>query len=330
MHSHRSPRRRSLLLAGGASAAVAGFVLRPVLAADRPNGPMKIVVPYPPGGFNDTLGRLVAKKLADAWNVAALVENRPGAGTAIGTHAVATAPADGNTLLVIQFPFAANPWLYKLQYDSERDFAPIVLAGRSPMVLVAYAGSPYRNVADVIQAARNKLATINYGSSGSGSSNHLAMVLFENQAGIRMNQVPYKGSTPLMTDLSGGHVELAMDLLPQVLPFIQSGKARPLLIASTRRSPLLPDTPTSAEAGVSGYEVSSWHGFVAPAATPQPVIDALNKELNAILTQDDVKQAFAAQGVTPDGGTPAQFREFIAGQMTTWKRVIQQYHITAE
>ena len=240
--------RRALMLAAGAAALVALWV-GPAHASDYPSGPLRIVVPYPAGGFNDTLGRLVAKQLSAAWKVSAVVDNKPGAGTVIGTQAVATAPADGQTLLVVQFPFASNPWLYKLPYDTERSFAPVILAGRSPMVLVTHAGSPYRSVADVMGAARAKPGHISYGTSGAGSSNHLAMVLFESQAGVRMNAVPYKGSAPLMTDLSGGHVGLAVDLLPQVLPFLQAGKARALAIASQRRSPCFrtcPPRPKSA------------------------------------------------------------------------------------
>ena len=321
--------RRALTLAAGA-ATLAGPWITTARATDYPGGPLRIVVPYPAGGFNDTLGRLVAKQLSAAWKVSAVVDNKPGAGTVIGTQAVATAPADGQTLLVIQFPFATNPWLYKLPYDSERAFAPVILAGRSPMVLVTHAGSSYRSAADVMAAARANPGNINYGTSGAGSSNHLAMVLFESQAGVRMNPVPYKGSAPLMTDLAGGHVGLAVDLLPQVLPFIQSGKARALTIASQRRSPLLPDVPTAAEVGLPGYEVSSWHGLVAPAGTPQPALDKLNREINRILTEDEVQRAFAAQGVTPDGGSPAVLRDFIASQMALWKRVIQQHGIKAE
>ncbi len=329
MATEVSRSRRALTLAAGAAALTSAWSA-PACAADYPSGPLRIVVPYPAGGFNDTLGRLVAKHLSAAWKVSAVVDNKPGAGTMIGTQAVATAPADGQTLLVIQFPFAANPWLYKLPYDTERAFAPVILAGRSPMVLVTHSGSPYRNVADVRAAARANPGKISYGTSGAGSSNHLAMVLFESQAGVQMNSVPYKGSAPLMTDLAGGHVGLAVDLLPQVLPFIQAGKARALAIASQRRSALLPDVPTAAEIGLPGYEVSSWHGFVVPSGTPQPVIDKLNREINRILADDEVQRVFAAQGVTPDGGSPAVLRDFIANQMALWKRVIDQHGIKAE
>ena len=324
-------RRRALLAAAVGTLALA-FIAGAARAQDSyPAKPIRIVVPYPAGGFNDTLGRLVANKLSAAWKQPVIVDNKPGGGTVIGTQAAAAAPADGYTLLVVQFPFAANPWLYKsLPYDSAKAFAPVVLAGRSPMLIVSHAAGPLRTLGDVLATAKAKPGVLNYGSSGSGSSNHLAMALFESVSGTRMTQVPYKGSTPLLTDLAGGQVDLAVDLLPHALPFIQSGKVRALAIASTKRSPLMPELPTAAEAGVPGYEVSSWHGFVVPAGTPQPVIDKLNREMNTIFAMDDVKKVFAQQGVVPDGGTPAQFQRFIDSQMALWKKVVQDGRITAE
>eukprot|EP01136_Pigoraptor_vietnamica_P010764 Opistho-1_new@3423 len=274
-------------------------------AQDYPSKPVRIVVPYPPGGFNDTLGRLAAKHMGTLWKQAVIVDNKAGAGTMIGSKEVALSPPDGYTILVVQFPFAANPWLYKnIAYDTQKAFAPVLLAGRSPMLLVTHSGSPYRTLGDVVAAAKAKPRQLNYGSSGAGSSNHLAMALFETASGTQMNQVPYKGSTPMLTDLAGGQFDVAVDLLPHVMPFLQSGKVRPLALAAARRSPLMPDLPTAAEAGVAGYEVSSWHGFVVPAGTPQPVIDKLNRDLNQMLATEEVKKAFALQGVVPDGGTP--------------------------
>lgn len=301
-------------------------------AADAyPAKPVRIVVPYPPGGFNDTLGRLAARKLGAAWHQSVIVDNRPGAGTMIGTQDVARAAADGHTLLVVQFPFAANPWLYpRIAYDTRKDFAPLMLAGRSPMLLVTHAKSEIRSVADLIAAAKAKPDTMTYGSSGAGSSNHLAMALFESATGTRMRQVPYKGSTPMLTDLAGAQFDVAVDLLPHVMPFMQTGRVRPLAIAAPTRVALLPDVPTAAEAGVEGYEVVSWHGFVAPTGTPTAVVDKLNADLNQMLKDDEVRQAFAAQGVTPDGGTPAQFHDFIESQMTLWKRVVDERQITVD
>lgn len=304
-----------------ASSAAAGF----------PSKPVRIVVPYPTGGFNDTLGRLAANQLSRLWKQPVVVENKPGGGTVIGTQAVATAAPDGHTLLVIQFPFAANPWLYKsLPYDSEKAFAPVVLAGRSPMLLVTHAHSPLQSLGDVLAKARSRPDNLNYGSSGPGSSNHLAMAHFEAMAGVQLMQVPYKGSTPLLTDLAGGQIELAFDALPHVLPFIQSGKLRAIAIANAKRSPLMPELPTVGEAGLPNYEVSSWHGFVVPAGTPADVVERLNRDINTVLALAEVKKIFEQQGVVPDGGSTAQFKAFIDGQTALWKKVIVQGRITAD
>jgi tripartite-type tricarboxylate transporter receptor subunit TctC len=320
--------RKAFLTLSVAAALCAGL---PAQAQDYPSKPVRIVVPYPPGGFNDTLGRLAAKHLGTLWKQVVIVDNKAGAGTMIGSKEVALSPPDGHTILVVQFPFAANPWLYKnIAYDTQKAFAPVLLAGRSPMLLVTHAGSPYRSLADVVAAAKARPRQLNYGSSGAGSSNHLAMALFETASGTQMNQVPYKGSTPMLTDLAGGQIDVAIDLLPHAMPFMQSGKVRPLALAAARRSPLMPELPTAAEAGVPGYEVSSWHGFVVPAGTPQAVIDKLSRDLNQMLADEEVRKAFAVQGVVPDGGTPAQFRSFIDGQLALWKKVVHDRNITVD
>jgi len=312
-------------------AVLAAFGTGAAQAQEYPTKPVRIVVPYPAGGFNDTLGRLAAKHLGDYWKKPVIVDNKPGAGTMIGTKEVAGAAADGHTILVVQFPYAANPWLYKnIAYDTQKAFAPVLLAGRSPMLLVTHAQGPYRSAAELLAAARIKPNALTYGSSGAGSSNHLAMALFETATGTQMRQIPYKGSTPMLTDLAGGQFDVALDLLPHAMPFMQSGRVRPLAIAAPKRSPLLPDVPTAAEAGIPGYEVSSWHGFVVPSGTPQSVVDKLNSDLNRMLLEDEVKKAFAAQGVAPDGGTPAQFRSFIDGQMALWKKVVSDRNITVD
>ena len=296
-----------------------------------PDKPITIIVPYPPGGFNDTLGRIVGKKLGEAWGVNVVIDNKPGAGTTIGTNFVARSTPDGYTILVAQFPFAANPYLYKsLPYDTLKAFSPVVLAGRSPMVLVVNSNSPIKTMSEFLALAKAKPGSVNYGSSGPGSSNHLAMVLFEMMAGVSLNQVPYKGSTPLLTDLAGGQVEVAFDAYPHVRPFLQSGKIRPIAIATEVRSPLMPDVPTVNESGVKGYEASSWHGFVVPTGTPKPVVDKLNKQINLILKQEDIRKIFNEQGVVPDGGSPAQLETFIGKQMDIWKKVVSAAGVTAE
>lgn len=299
--------------------------------AEFPSQPVRIVVPYPAGGFNDTLGRLAADRLGAAWKQPVIVDNRPGAGTQIGTHAVATATPDGHTILVVQFPFAVNPWIYrKLPYDSEKDFAPVMLAGRSPMMVLANSNAPYRTVEDLVNAAKAKPDSINYGTSGPGSSNHLGMALLEYLSGARMQQVSYKGSTPMLTDLASGQVDVAVDLLPHALPFLQTGKVRALAMATRERSSLLPDLPTAAESGVKNFEAFGWHGFMVPAGTPRNVINKINRELNSMLANPEVVKVFRKEGVLPAGGTPEDFGEFVDTQMAMWKKVVQERHITLD
>ena len=286
---------------------------------------IRIVVPYTPGGFNDTLARIVAQKFTDDWGVSAVVENRPGGGTLIGTDAVAKAPADGYTLLVVAFPFAVNPTLYaKLPYDTVKDFAPLILAGQAANLLVVNNDVPVKSVKELIDNAKAKPGTISYGSTGSGSSNHLSMELFRLMTGTSLIHVPYKGSAPMVTDLLGGHVQVAFDNVPNVVTQVKAGKLRALAITSAGRDPSLPDTPTVAEAGVPGYEVGVWFGIVAPAATPPDVLTKLNAELNKILRDGDVKQKFADQGVNPVGGTREHFAEHIAAQIEKWGKVVKE------
>lgn len=325
------PRLIRALLAAGT---LLGCTLHPGALAAEPVYPthvVRIIVPYPPGGFNDTLGRLAAKHLGLALKQPVVVENKPGAGTMIGTREAAEAAPDGHTLLVVQFPFAANPWLYPdIPYDTATAFAPVLLAGRSPMLLVTHAKSPLRTMRDLVDAARRRPDTLAYGSSGPGSSNHLAMALFETASDTRLRQIPFKGSTPMLTALAGAQFDVAVDLLPHAMPFMQSGRVRPLAIAAAQRSPLLPDVPTAAEQGLAGYEATSWHGFVVPAGTSPAIIDRLNRVLNDMLRAEEVRQVFAAQGVVPDGGTPQAMQEFVESQKALWKQVVQERAITVD
>src|SRR3954467_8866783 len=248
---------------------LAALTLATPALADYPDKTIRIVVPYPPGGFNDTLGRIVAQKLTDDWGVAAVVENRPGGGTLIGTESVAKAPADGYTLLVVAFPFAVNPSLYaKLPYDTVKDFAPLILAGQTPNLLVVNPDVPVKSVKELIDTAKEKPGSLSYGSTGSGSSNHLSMELFRLMTGTQIVHVPYKGSAPMVTDLLGGHVHVAFDNTPNVLPQVKAGKLRALAVTTPTPPAMVPDIPTVAEAGVPGYEVGVWFGVVAPAAPP--------------------------------------------------------------
>ena len=291
--------------------------------AEYPDRTIRIVVPYTPGGFNDTLGRIVANKFSEAWGVQTVVENRPGGGTLIGTDAVAKAPADGYTLLVVAFPFAVNPTLYaRLPYDTLKDFAPLILAGQTPNLLVVNNEVPAQSVKELIAAAKAQPGKLSYGSTGSGSSNHLSMELFRIMTGTELIHVPYKGSAPMVADLLGGHVQVAFDNVPNVITQVKAGKLRALAITSAARSAMLPEVPTVAEA-VPGYEVGVWFGLVAPAATPPGVLARLNAELNKILAQADVKQKFADQGVEPVGGTRERFAAHLAAQIEKWGKVVK-------
>jgi tripartite-type tricarboxylate transporter receptor subunit TctC len=304
---------------------VAATMLASPAHAEFPDKTIRIVVPYTPGGFNDTLGRIVAQKFSDDWGVSAVVENRPGGGTLIGTDSVAKAPADGYTLLVVAFPFAVNPTLYaKLPYDTVKDFAPLILAGQSANILVVNNDMPAKSVKELIESAKAKPGAISYGSTGSGSSNHLSMELFRLMTGTSMIHVPYKGSAPMVTDLLGGHVQVAFDNVPNVISQVKAGKLRPLAVTSLTKDPSLPDIPTVAEAGVPGYEVGVWFGIVAPAATPPDVLAKLNTELNKILSYPDVKQKFADQGVNPVGGTGEHFAQHLAAQIEKWGKVVRE------
>jgi len=257
--------------------------------------------------------------------VPAVVENRPGGGTLIGTDAVAKAAADGYTLLVVAFPFAVNPTLYAhLPYDTVKDFAPLILAGQTPNLLVVNNEVPVKSVQELIAAAKQQPGKLSYGSTGSGSSNHLSMELFRIMTGTDMIHVPYKGSAPMVADLLGAHVQVAFDNVPNVIAQVKAGKLRALAITSPAREASLPDIPTVAEAGVPGYEVGVWFGLVAPAATPPDVLAKLNAELNRILALPDVKQKFADQGVEPAGGSRERFAAHLAAQIEKWGKVVKQ------
>ncbi len=313
-------------------AVLAAFGTDAAQALEYPTKPVRIVVPYPAGGFNDTLGRLAAKYLSDYWKKPVIVDNKPGAGTMIGTKEVAGAAADGHTILVVQFPYAANPWLYKnIAYDTQKAFAPVLLAGRSPMLLVTHAQGPYRSAAELLAAARIKPNALTYGSSGAGSSNHLAMALFETATATQMRQIPYKGSTPMLTDLAGGQFDVALDLLPHAMPFMQSGRVRPLAIAAPKRSPLLPDVPTMKEAGVADFVVAVWLGFAVPAGTPGNVVQRFNTEINRISQLPQVRDKLLVQGfeMLPPISVAAA-RKVIEDDQAFWLPIIKQSGATAE
>ncbi|WP_088707532.1 Bug family tripartite tricarboxylate transporter substrate binding protein [Noviherbaspirillum denitrificans] len=296
-----------------------------------PNQPIRIVVPYAPGGFNDTIARLVGKKLQDSWGQPVIVDNRPGGGTILGLTNAAKSPPDGYTLAVVGFPTVANQFLHKkLTYDTNKDFTPVVLGAYSPNLLVVRADSPIKSLKDFIAAAKAKPGKLNYASAGNGTSNHLTMEYFKSVAGIDLTQVPYKGSAPMITDLLGGQVDIMFDNAPHVMPHVKAGKLRALAITSEKRSPLLPDVPTVSELGFPDFVVSVWYGFSAPAGTPPEIIAKLNGEINKILKADDIKKAFVDAGVDPLGGSTQQFDTYFKSQSARWGKVIKDANVVAD
>jgi tripartite-type tricarboxylate transporter receptor subunit TctC len=317
--------RIGLLLILGAAAAQAQA---PADAPKYPSRAIKYVVPYPPGAFNDTMARIVSQKLQDAWGVPVVVENRPGGGTLIGNDQVAKAAPDGYTLLGVAFPFAANPSIYKhLPYDTLRDFTPLLFGARTPNILVVRPSLGVKSVLEFIAYARKNPGKVSYGSAGIGSSNHLSMELFRSMTGIEVVHVPYKGSSPMVSDLLGSHIDAAFDNTPNVLPQVKAGSLLALGVTSKAPSDLAPGIATIAASGVPKYEVDVWFGIVGPAGMPPDVVTKLNTEMNAILQMPDVKQRFADQGVTPVGGPPQLFADHIKAEIDKWAGVVRDAKI---
>jgi tripartite-type tricarboxylate transporter receptor subunit TctC len=323
--------RAFLVLMAGGSAALAQTASTPAAPDTYPSRTIRYIVPYPPGGFNDTLARIVSQKLQEAWGAPVVVENRPGGGTLIGSEAVAKAAPDGYTLLGVAFPFGANPSIYKaLPYDTVKDFTPLIFAGQTQNLLVVRPSMPINSLRELIDYARKNPGKVSYGSTGIGSSNHLSMELFKSMAGIDIVHVPYKGSAPMVNDLLGGHIDIAFDNTPNVLPQVNADKLRALGVSSKTRSALAANVPTVSETGVAGYEVTVWFGIVGPAGMPPELVQKLNAEMNAIFKMDDVKRRFVDQGVEPVGGTPSQFADHIRDEIQKWAKVVKDANIRPE
>jgi tripartite-type tricarboxylate transporter receptor subunit TctC len=301
-------------------------------AAEFPERPVKFVVPYPPGGFNDTLARVSADKLGKMWNQSVIVDNKPGGNTTVGNNFVAKSPADGYTILITPLPFSALPGLYgnTLPYDALKDFTPLVWAGSTQNALVVRNGLPVSNVREFIEYAKKNPGKVNYGSTGSGSSNHLSMELFMKMTGTKMQHIPYKGSAPAVTAMIGGEIDALFDNVPNVVQHIKAGKMKAIGVSGVQRAALLPDVPTVAEAGVPGYEVTVWFGMQVPAGTPKPVVDKLNRDIVHLLKDPDVVQKFRNQGVEVVASTPDEFAALVHREIPKWTALIKEANIRIE
>lgn len=297
-----------------------------------PDRTVKFVVPYPPGGFNDTLARVSAEKLGKTWNQTVVVENKPGGNTTVGNVSVAKAPADGYTILITPLPFSALPGLYRnnLPYDALKDFQPLVWAGSTMNALVVRNELPVSNVREFLEYAKKNPGKLNYGSTGSGSSNHLSMELFMKMTGAKLAHIPYKGSAPAVTALLAGEIDALFDNVPNVLQHIKAGKMKVIGVSGAQRSVLLPEVPTVAESGVPGFEVNVWFGMQVPAATPRPVVDKLNRDIVALLKDPEVVKRFRDQGVEVVASTPEQFSQLVHSEVAKWTQLIQDANIRIE
>ena len=293
---------------------------------DYPNKPVRIVVPFPAGGTTDILTRAISQKLSEDWKQPVVVDNRAGAGGNIGADLVAKSTPDGYTLLMgAVATHAINPTLYsKIPYDPVKDFAPVALVAQVPNILVVNPAVPATTVRELIDLARAKPGYLNFGSGSTGSTGHLAGELFKAMAGVQMVHIPYKGTGPELTDLLAGVVRIAFETTPAVLPHVKAGKLRALAVNSLKRTPLLPDLPTMSEAGLSGFEVTSWNGVLAPAGTPKEIVTRLNNEIVKALKMPDVHEKLSGLGADPVGNTPEQFAAFIQAEIKKWAKVIKE------
>jgi tripartite-type tricarboxylate transporter receptor subunit TctC len=315
--------------------AVLGLLLAVLAAAavaqPYPSRPVRLIIPFPPGGSNDIVGRMAAAQLGERLGQPVVVDNRSGAGGTIGTEVAAKSPPDGHTLLLISTAYAFNTSIYKnLPYDPVGSFVPVAILGTGPAVLVVHPSLPVQSVQDLIALARQKPGQLNWAAAGVGSFQHLASALFKLQAGIDVVHVQYKGGGPAMMDLIAGHADVSMGSLIQMLPHIRSGRLRALGTTGAKRSAVLPDLPTIAEAGVPGHEASNWWGILAPAGTPPAVVERLNRELSAIALSPETKKRFETEGAEGLQMTPTELAKFIGDETAKWARVVKEAGIGAQ
>lgn len=303
-----------------------GSAGNPASAQPYPNKPIRLIVPFGTGGSTDTLARIIGQKLTESWKQPVIIDNRAGSGGNIGTEMVARAAPDGYTLLLGSTgPNAVNATLYgALPFDPIKSFTPIILASGSTSFLTVNLALPVYSVKDLIALAKSKPGELSFGSASNGTSPHIAGELFNSMAGVRMVHIPYKSSAPGLMDMIGGRLQVFFPSGTNALGLIRAGKIRALAVTSRTRSPLMPELPTIAEAGLPGYEVVFWFGVMAPAGTPQPIVAKLNTEINEILKMPDVRERMNATGDTPLGSTPKEFAEVIKNDIARWGKIVKE------
>jgi tripartite-type tricarboxylate transporter receptor subunit TctC len=307
-------------------AALAAFLAAGALAEPYPAKPVRLIVPYAAGGTADLLARSIAQKMGAALGQQVVIENRTGAGGGIGADAVAKSKPDGYTILMGTIAsHAINPNLYRgLPYDAEKDFAPVALVATLPNLLVVNPAVPAKTVRDLIALAKAKPGALAFASAGSGTTQHLSGEIFKKMAGVDLLHIPYKGNAPAVTDLVGGQVQLMFDNIPISLQQVRAGKLRALAVTGPKRSPVLPEVPTVAEAALPGYAVTSWFAVFAPAGTPPAIVSLLNREINKALSDPGLRRQLADQGIEPAGGTPAQLAGHVRAEIARWRKVVAE------
>jgi tripartite-type tricarboxylate transporter receptor subunit TctC len=321
-----------LFCACGALHSMAALAQSPAPAASYPNKPVRWIIPYSAGGSSDTRVRQLQPLLAEIWGQPIIVDNKPGAGGVIGTDLIAKAAPDGYTIGMANFgPLAVSPSLVKtLPYDPLKDVVPVVLIERGPLVLMVNPSTPVKSVKELIALAKEKPGTLTFASSGNGSSHHLSGEMFKSMTGIDIQHVPYKGGAPAASDLMGGHVSMMFELMYSALPAIKGGKLRALAVTSSERLSVLPEVPTLAEAGVTGFEANNWQGVIVPAGTPKDIVAKLNATINTVLAMPEIREKLLNQGNQVGGGTPEEFAAMIRAETVKWGKVVREAGVRAD
>ncbi len=310
----------AVMISGLSLLAVSGLAF----AQTYPNRPIRFIVPFPPGGGNDIVGRIVAQKLAEGLGQTVVVDNRGGAGGTIGTDMMAKAPPDGYTMLINNISLAVNATLIpKLPYDTLRQLMPVSIIGRQPNMLVVHAGAKVRSVKELLDMARAKPGAVNYGSGGVGTASHLATELLQLSTGTKMTHIPYKGLGPALVDLMGGRTEFIISTMASALPQMKAGKLRPLAVTTVKRSSFYPEVPTMIESGVAGYDFTTWYALVVPAGTPKPVVVRINTELGKVAALPLIKEQFSAQGLETAHTSAEEAQAYLAAEVVKWGKVIK-------
>src|SRR3954467_2119626 len=300
------------------------------MAQQYPAKPIRIVVPFAPGGGSDFIARFIAQRLTTGLGQQVIVENKPGAGGMLGIEQGVKSPPDGYTLTLIASSYTVNPSIYKFTFDPVEDITPIIQLSQGPLLIVVKPSLPVKTTKELIALAKSKPGQVNFASSGQGSVIHMATELFDSMAGIKMNHIPYKGTGPALTDTIGGQTDVFFSSTATALPHVKSGKLRPIAVTTAKRIPALPDVPTVAESGVPGYDVVLWHGLIGPKGLPRPIVDRINSEVTKALKLKETADQLQNDGVAPAGGTPEQFLAQIRKEIDVWRKVAADAGVKAE